>query len=470
MNNKFIKLLNFLKIIPFYYITKSNSIYLYVLSISLYNIYSVLFSNISILPYIKDKYYIYVKNKIFSDTLKKIFLINILFIIISIILSDITSIIFKIDHTFMIFIVMSMTISLDRIVSIFREYILSFKYKKLANNLYNLYFYLDIFLFILISIFCFNVFKLPNHISICLIYLPKLISFAVVTILTYFKTKDLRVNDNKMDDKNINYKKINKDIFRIDNKTIALMVRNVYFYISILLMYLILNNRYDYDTNYISDNIVFSYYYSLNIILFIIDIIRNKCNNIKDTLTTYIYKVFKSMVTVSVMLSLLAYPILNIIFNSITGIAYVIWISIYGIFIIIYQELFNYIRNKKLVYFSLIFGLIVKVILLIPLVDSIYRMGYNLIYGDIISSILGMTMSIVINYVYIRNVYKLKNNNYLEKIFRVVYDNLFLLFILLLLEFCIPIKSNNKLISLLVIILYILIGYIYFKIKRVKKK
>ena len=262
MNNKIIKLLNFLKIIPFYYITKSDSIYLYLLSISLYNIYSVLFSDVSIFPYIKDKYYIYVKNKIFFAAIKKLLFINMFFIVISIVLSDITSIIFNIDHTFIVFLIMSLTISLDRMVLLFKEYILSFKYKKLANNIYYLYYYLDIFLFLLIALICFRILKLPNYISISCLYLSKMISFLIVTIISYFKTKSIIVKDNKMDDKNINYKKINKEIFKIDNKSIALIFRNSYIYISVLMMYLILNSRYNYEIEYISNNVVFLYYYS----------------------------------------------------------------------------------------------------------------------------------------------------------------------------------------------------------------
>lgn len=467
MNDRLIKILNFLKIIPFYYIIGMDSIYLYVVSLSLYNIFSLLFSNISIFTYIKDKYYICIKKKIFSDTIKRIVIINLILVIISILLADITSLIFKINNIFMVFLVMSITLSIDTIVNLFREYILSFKYKNIANKLYYFYHYLDIVLFIVIAILSFRVLKLPNYVSVSMLYLSKMISFVIVTIVAYFKTKKIIVNDNKMDDKNINYKRINKEIFRIDNNVIALIVRNTYFYISVMLLYLILKTRYNFSALYIEENIVFVYHYSLNIILFIIEFIKYNYSYIKKTMVSYIYRIFKTVFTISIILSVLSYPIFNLLFQKGEYMTYLIWMSIMGIFMIIYQELFNYIKNRRVVNISLIVGIIVKIISILPLVDSVYRMGYNLIYGEIISSILGFISSIIVNYIYIGNVYKLKNNNYVGKIFRVIYDNLFLLFILLLLQFLIPVSSNNQVVSLLVIILYTLLGYIYFRIKRV---
>ncbi len=469
MNNKLIRLLNFLKIIPFYYITKSDSIYLYIISLSLYNIYSLLFSNVSIYNYIKDIYYVYVKKKIFTDAIKKMVIINIILVLITIVLADITNIVFNIEYTFVVFITMTITISIDRIAYLFKEYVLSFKYKKLSNTIYSLYHIMDILLFILIAYLSFKIFKLPNYISISLLYLSKMISFMIMLVVYYFKSKDIRIKDNKMDDKNINYSKINKEIFKVDNKIYTLIVRNVYFYISIIVIYLILKSRYNYPLEYIYENIAFMYFYSLNIVLLIIDIIKDNLKKYKKYLTKYIYKIFKISFLVLVVNSVLSYPIFNILFRNTQYIAYFIWVCILGLFLIIYDELFDYIKNKKVLNISLYSGLLIKAIFLIPLVDSVYRMGYNLIFGDIISTILGFVVSIIINYIYIRNVYKLKNNKYLEKIFRVIYDNMFLLFVLLLLEFFIPIKSNNILVSIFVIVLYSFIGYMYYRIKRVRR-
>ncbi len=469
MSNKVIKLLNFLKIIPFYYITKSDSIYLYVLSLSLYNIYSLLFNNVSIYSYIKDIYYVYVKKKIFMGAIKKIVIINLVLALITILLANITNLIFNIEYTFVVFLTMSMTVSIDRIAYLFNEYFLSIKYKTLSYMLYSIYHIVDILLFIIIAYLSFKVFKLPNYISISLLYLSKMISFIIMIIVYYFRARNIRVKDNRMDDKNINYTKINKDIFRVDSKIYTLIVRNVYFYISIILIYLILDSRYNYSVNYIHENITFMYFYSLSIVLLVIDIIKYRLGKYKKYLTKYIYNLFKVSFLVFIMLSVLSYPIFNILFGNTNYMVYLIWASVLGLFLIMYDELFDYIRNRKVLNISLYSGLIVKIVFVIPLVDSLYRMGYNLIFGEIISTILGFIVSIIINYIYIRNIYRLRNNKYLEKIFRVIYDNMFLLFMLLLLEFLVPVKSNNILISIMVIILYSFIGYIYYRIKRVRR-
>ena len=69
-------------------------------------------------------------------------------------------------------------------------------------------------------------------------------------------------------------------------------------------------------------------------------------------------------------------------------------------------------------------------------------MGYNLVYGDIVSSIIGFIIIIVINYVYLNYINK-KPVNYLMKIMDIIYDNIILCIILIILEFIVPIDTNN---------------------------
>ena len=70
------------------------------------------------------------------------------------------------------------------------------------------------------------------------------------------------------------------------------------------------------------------------------------------------------------------------------------------------------IKNNQVICISVSSGLIAKLILIIPLINSFYRMGYNLIYGDIISTIIGLLITITINYIYIKNKQRKKENNF----------------------------------------------------------
>ena len=57
----------------------------------------------------------------------------------------------------------------------------------------------------------------------------------------------------------------------------------------------------------------------------------------------------------------------------------------------------------------MIVGIVSKIIITVPMINSFYRMGYNLLYGDIISTIISILISVIINYIYI------KTNNKKEK-------------------------------------------------------
>ena len=89
-------------------------------------------------------------------------------------------------------------------------------------------------------------------------------------------------------------------------------------------------------------------------------------------------------------------------------------------------------------------------------------------YGDILSTIIAMLLSIIINHIYLTNKYQ-KEKNYLEKILTILYENIILCIILILVEFIIPIKQASYLKSLLLIGVYLLICYIIFKLKNQKR-
>ena len=139
-----------------------------------------------------------------------------------------------------------------------------------------------------------------------------------------------------------------------------------------------------------------------------------------------------------------------------------------GIIVSIYKESYKYIKNNKLIYISLIIGIAVKLLLLIPFVDAVYRMGFDLIYGDVFTTIIGMTISIIINYTYIKNKYRLENEGYIDKYIKVIYQNIILFLILILLAFILPIKNDNKLLSILVILVYTFLTFIYIKLQKRK--
>ena len=79
-----------------------------------------------------------------------------------------------------------------------------------------------------------------------------------------------------------------------------------------------------------------------------------------------------------------------------------------------------------------------------------------------------MFISIIINYIYLRNINK-KNDNYFEKILNILYENIILTIILIIVQFIIPMDTNNYFKSLSLIIIYLIISIAFIKIKNKKR-
>ena len=136
------------------------------------------------------------------------------------------------------------------------------------------------------------------------------------------------------------------------------------------------------------------------------------------------------------------------------------------IFITMYDTTFEYNINKTVSTISLLSGLIVKIIITIPLINAFYRMGYNLVYGDILSTAISLTITIIINYTYLLSKLGLKKKKgYFNQLLNTLYENIILCIILIIAEFIVPIKTDNYIKSLFLMILYILISYLFFYVK-----
>ena len=113
-----------------------------------------------------------------------------------------------------------------------------------------------------------------------------------------------------------------------------------------------------------------------------------------------------------------------------------------------------------------------KIILIIPLINAFYRTGYNLLYGDILSTIIAMFTSIIINYIHLRSNNK-STEKYFEKILSILYDNIILAIILIIIQFIIPMDTTDYLKTLGILIIYLVISLIYIfvnnKLKNKKK-
>lgn len=465
-----IKLIMLLSILILFYICKDSSLFLYVMTLSLYNIYLSCFSHITLKETFDKNNCQNNKYKILKYISINITVICILFILLSILISDTISISLNIKNTFWPYLIMSLSVGTEPIIRIFLEYLESLGKPKLSHILLNMYYILEYILLLIISILTIKLKLLPLHIAISTLYLSKIFSFIIVFILIILFLKKIKINKNKQEQSKVNCRKEVKTILTNNTQiSIIKVVKNSYYYISIILLYLVLSTRYSYNIELIEKDLTFVYLYGIYIINFITNEILffNQNSNKKDNIINYIYIIFQKTLTISIIFSVLSPLICKIIFDTEEYYIYLMSLSFLIIFISLFNVTFEYIKNKKVIYISLISGIISKLILTIPLINALYRIGYNLIYGDIISTIISMSISIVINYIYIKT--KNPKEKTLEKILTTLYENILLCIILVLLQFIIPINNDNYLKSLILLTIYIFISIIFIKIKKKKR-
>ena len=101
----------------------NKSIFLYVLSICLYNILNAIFDNISIREGLQEVYYNYSKNKVFKRVMIITGLMSAIGIVISLVVGNLLGQLLHIENTFLVFLLMGISIYLEYIIKFSLEYL-----------------------------------------------------------------------------------------------------------------------------------------------------------------------------------------------------------------------------------------------------------------------------------------------------------------------------------------------------------
>ena len=460
--------IDLISVIILYYIVGNKSIFLYVLTLSLYNIFLSCFDHISIKESFKNIKTTKSKQKIFKYLLLIITVISFFFLLLSILINDVISIFLKINNALPVFIIMGISIITRPVIKILSEYLENTTNNKNYGLLIDIYDIIDKIILLVIGIFCFRLLKSSG---VAVLYLSKIFSFMSIIYLLYF-TRNIRKNYNyvPLEDK-INYRKEIKQILKYNsNKSIIKVVNNSYYYISIVIVYFVLSTRYQYKINEIEMAITFTYFYALTIVNYIIFLVRLLTDKLPKEIDAIdrLYAGFKTILTIMIVLSIISPLTSKLIFLTSSKSIYLVMTNFMAIFILLYEMTFSFVKNRKVVNISLIIGIFMKIILIIPLINAFYRMGYNLMYGDMLSTMIAMLISVIINYIHLRN--KDKNDKkYFEKILNILYDNIILAIILILIQFIIPMDTNDYLRTLGMTLVYLVISIIYIKLKNKKR-
>lgn len=483
---KISNIISFLLLILLYNFTKDSNMFLLTLSFSMLIIYTSIFSTTSIkskLETLYNKKYYYSINKIFKNS---IILVTIITLVLTLI-SYLTSLLINIKGLSIVNISMCVYLLTSIIIKLEGEYISIIKSKKLGNNLLNIYNIVNNILLLITIILLYKVFKLENYLNISILYLISLIPFIIINILIYIFIFKNKKEVQKREENKLNYIKETKKIL-VTNKisTIFNIIQSSYIYLIIVILYFILTNKYNYNYDTIGIYITSIYFYGINTIYFIYKIIKSiyidKFNEIKDkiinkenyNLINIINKIVSLSISLTILLIIISKPLNNLLFNN-KDMNIILNVSYILVFYILYNLIINLniICNKeKNIIITLFTGLIITLITSIPIINSSYRMGYNLVGGSLISIILGITISIIIGIILIKKKLKLSLLNNFNDILNMIYENIIYSLVLVLFTFIVKVNINSIIKSILVIIFYIFITIIFYitKEKITKKK
>ena len=110
-------------------------------------------------------------------------------------------------------------------------------------------------------------------------------------------------------------------------------------------------------------------------------------------------------------------------------------------------------------------GIIIKLVFIVPLISAIYRMGFNLLYGDLFSSIISYIVVIILLIISNKNKYKINFAKKFDLILNAIYYNILLCIVLLLTSLIVSVKVVSRINAIKVILVYLFISYLYIFIR-----
>ena len=491
-SNFYLYIIFILCIIPFYYLTKDINIFNIILILYLSLIFISTLSHVSIYSLL-DRYlkknYICIKDKVFKIVLSIVSIISLVYIFLTYIISCYLEKIFNLTNLKILSITVSSIILFVLVFKIINEYLIVHNYKKLGNNLLNIYLIFNV-IYLLISSLILNFIKINSSIKLIIISLSFIISGLILLSIILFCYRKKFKNKTRItrDELKINYYLDIKRIFKT-NTYISLInvIKYAYIYISIIVSYRVLTIRYNYSIIDTTEILTHTYFYSLLLVLLIYLIYKYKntiiLNNIKkiienketdkyNIISSYYIEKLSIYLPVSLITLLLSKPIYTLILNNYKY-SYALGImNVFLVFYIIYDitiTIIRYLNKNKQLFRLIIIGFIIFLISLIPMIDTSYRMGYPLIIGSVITLIISHLLVTIMGSIYLKK-YNIIVINDIEKILVIFYKNILLSIILILLQLIIPSRLNNQLQALFLILFYFSSGVIYYLFKNLVRK
>ena len=462
--NYLLNVIEYVTLIILFMLGDSNKLFTFTLCYLFYKVLSSVYNNInikdSILKY-KNKDSVF-RNKGYIYSIILVLIYGIFGLGISFLLSILIDKVFNIDKIGIPLMITSIVVIFKPILNITYSLLQIYNKKKLASSIHYIYYGIDSVLTIIIYLII-NKMKIVSYLFTSILFIPKVISlFIVISLCMMICFKKKGKNKYKLSELRGVVNDFNKSLTVVDSAKYG------YFYISFIILYMTLVNRYGYKVDDVYNTLVIGYLGCLNLVLLFCDSIKYFTNKICNEYSfgrKIVYLLDKCIPLVIFIIVISKY-IYMFLFGNTDGYGILMSFSLLVLFILFYDIItIEYLKIRENIGKYLLIGIVVMAITIVPLIDSFYRMGYNLINGSVIAIIIGICITLIMLMLKIKVIDRKIVNRYFEKFIMIIYQNIILSFILVILQLVINFNSS-RMFSLIVIVIYIGIMIGYFKIKK----
>ena len=462
--NYLLNVIEYITLIILFMLGDSTKLFTFTLCYLFYKVLSSVYNNIdikdSILRY-KNKDSAF-RNKGYIYSIILVLIYGIFGLGISFLLSILIDKVFSIDKIVIPLMITSIVVIFKPILNITYSLLQIYNKKKLANSIHYIYYGIDSVLTIIIYLIISKL-KVSNYLFTSILFIPEIISlFIVISLCMMICFRKNGKNKYKLSEFKEVVKNFNKSLTVVDSTKYG------YFYISFIILYIVLVNRYGYKIDEVYNSLVIGYLGCLNLVLLFCDSIKYFTNKICNEYSfgrkiVYLLDKCISLVIFIIVISKYIYMFL---FGNTDGYGILMSFSLLVLFILFYDIIaIEYLKIRENIGKYLLIGIVVMAITIVPLIDSFYRMGYNLINGSVIAIIIGICVTLIMLMLKIKVIDRKIVNRYFEKFIMIIYQNIILFFILVILQLVINFNSS-RMFSLIVIVIYIGIIIGYFRIKK----
>lgn len=172
------------------------------------------------------------------------------------------------------------------------------------------------------------------------------------------------------------------------------------------------------------------------------------------------------IIPITIIISFLAKPIWTLFYGaSLYGpnvLSYYIFVGLIIGILMLTISIIQVYKDYKTIFISLGVGLILKILLNVNLISAFYKMGIPAYYGVITASVIGYFTSFVIAVVMLNKKIKINYEDLIKYFIDILCGSVLMTFVLFLLKFIIPVYSDIRIVNLLIILLYVVVGSIVY--------